>query len=153
MPFSCASSVTKNSCNSWSLFPTWLPWFWAPSCIKWFCHLRARWGDELLLWLQGRGDAQAYPTVDTDISIEVTCEQHGESPPRQNLCSEAGEAERAKPVIGGSLPGCLRIVSGLQHQAPERPQCLVTGEAMNYSWKFSSQKMLLKAGPPWEPLT
>lgn len=63
---------------------------------------------------------------------------------------------RGQASCGGegrmSLPGCTRIISNVWCQAPERPQSSVTGGGMSCSWKFSFWKMLLKAGPLWEPL-
>lgn len=64
----------------------------------------------------------------------------------------SGEVVGAKPVKRGSLPSSTGVISGLQGQAPARPQSSVTGGGMSCSWKFSFWKMLLKAGPLWEPL-
>lgn len=72
------------------------------------------------------------------ISLVPRLQQHQEG---QSLCAWG------RGVLGDPSP-CWPV-SGLQAQ--ERLQSSVTGGGMSCSWKFSFWKMLLKAGPLWEP--
>lgn len=70
----------------------------------------------------------------------------------QILCAEVWEAAGAKPVERGVPSQLPQDHPWSPGQTPDRHQSSVTGGGMSCSWKFSFWKMLLKAGPLWEPL-